>query len=143
MSTSDSELRLRHLDALQGVITRLGQNSFAIRGWSVTLVSAVFAVISTQGQRTHHLVLFALGPAWIFWILDAFYLRQERLYRSLYRAAARSLTDSTAASVAPFDMDTTPYRSSISSWPRTLSTPHVAAIPVLLTVLVIGYWFVS
>jgi len=35
-----NEDQRKHLELIQGVITRMAGNSFLIRGWSVTLVSA-------------------------------------------------------------------------------------------------------
>src|SRR6266704_4015267 len=113
MATED-DLRLRHLADVQAVIERLSQHSFVIRGWSVTLVSVVFAILSTRERTQSWPVLIALAPALVFWILDAHYLRQERLYRCLYLAAGRRLT-------------------------RTLFASHVLAIPAMLTVLIVTY----
>jgi len=39
----------KHLELIQAVITRMAGNSFLIRGWSVTLVSALFT--GSKGRR--------------------------------------------------------------------------------------------
>ena len=39
-----SEARVQHLELIQGVIGRMGQNSFLLKGWSVTLVTALIAL---------------------------------------------------------------------------------------------------
>ena len=36
----------KHLELIQGVITRLAQNSFLLKGWSVTLVAAILTLAS-------------------------------------------------------------------------------------------------
>jgi len=41
--TREEQLRMKHLDYVSAVIGRMSQSSFAIRGWSVTLVTVVFA----------------------------------------------------------------------------------------------------
>jgi hypothetical protein len=131
------DLRVRHLDTIQATISRLGQNSFTIRGWSVTLVSAVFALLTTQ-THTPQLLLLALVPTATFWGLDAYYLRQERLYRRLYTAAANHLNNPhTTPDITPFDMDTTQFRPTTPTWPQTLLTPTVAAIPGVLTLAIL------
>lgn len=136
--TTEDDLRLRHLDTLQGVVSRLSQNSFTIRGWSVTLTSAILAFGSTRGSSQGGLVILALVPAWIFWGLDAYYLRQERLFRQLHLAVARRLMDSASSpDVAPFDMRLEPFQHSVISWRRLLLVPHVAAIPGALTVITV------
>ena len=81
--TGENELRARHLEMLQQIIARMSQNSFTIRGWSITLVTAAFALLATQ-DLDRRVVLFALIPTWIFWGLDASYFRTERLFRALY-----------------------------------------------------------
>ncbi len=79
MTTVD---RLKHLELIQAVVTRVAGNSFLLRGWSVTLVGALLAVSAKETQ-----VLFAaltVFPTVAFAILDVYYLRQERMFRGLY-----------------------------------------------------------
>ena len=76
------EAKIAHLQMIQAVITRLSQNSFMIKGWAVTLVAALFALGATD---TNELFIYlAYFPSFMFWSLDAYHLRQERLYRKLY-----------------------------------------------------------
>ena len=72
----------KHLEMIQGVINRLSRNSFLLKGWSVTLFSALIA-LSTHNSNVN-LVYFAWIPITILWGLDAFFLRQEQLFRKLY-----------------------------------------------------------
>ncbi|MBU2610294.1 MAG: hypothetical protein KJ606_05035 [Chloroflexi bacterium] len=76
------EKKIKHLEMIQSVIDRMGNSSFLIKGWSITLVSAIF-VFAIQGEKKEFAFL-TLFPAVIFWFLDGFYLWQERLLRSLY-----------------------------------------------------------
>jgi hypothetical protein len=76
------EKKIKHLEMIQSVIERMGNNSFFIKGWSITLVSAIFVVAIQSKEKMF--ALWTLFPAIIFWLLDAFYLRQERLLRALY-----------------------------------------------------------
>jgi len=81
--TMDSETLRKYLfkevEIVQNVISRMGSNSFLIKGWAVTLIVASLIV---QGASYHHYV--ALLPWFVFWCLDAYFLRTERLYRKLY-----------------------------------------------------------
>ncbi|OLB81480.1 MAG: hypothetical protein AUI14_03125 [Actinobacteria bacterium 13_2_20CM_2_71_6] len=139
--TNDVELRLRHIELIQEVINRHAQNSFIVRGWSVTLVSAVFAVLVTQGGTARGLVLLAIAPTLIFWGLDAYFLWKERQFRRLFAAVARRLRDGDAAPDVPlFEMNTHPYRDHRGRMWRTLYVPAVAAVPVVLIVTVLTYW---
>ena len=64
----------------------MGLNSFLLKGWSVTLVAAIFALSAKQSDR--RFVLLAFFPIAVFWLLDAFFLHQEKLYRRLYEQVA-------------------------------------------------------
>ena len=78
----DSESKIKYLEMIQGVINRLANNSFMLKGWAVTLVAGIFVLASKDTDKLYLLVAFI--PAIFFWFLDSYYLRQERLYRSLY-----------------------------------------------------------
>ena len=68
---SEDELRLRHLDTIQSTVGRLSQHSFAVRGWSVTVVTVVLALVASRPGLTPDLVLLSRAPAMIFGGLDA------------------------------------------------------------------------
>ena len=76
------EKKLKHLEMIQGIINRLSTNSFLLKGWTVVLMSALFALAAADGRRMF--VLLACVPAFVFWGLDGFYLHEERVYRRLY-----------------------------------------------------------
>lgn len=71
-----------HLQMIQGVANRLSQNSFLLKGWSVGLLSALFALSATNSEV--NFVYLAIVPVSAFWILDAYFLYQERLFRQLF-----------------------------------------------------------
>jgi hypothetical protein len=75
--------RVKQLDLIQGVVNRLASNSFSVKGWSITLVAALFALAAKDANPLYSAI--AVLPAAFFWGLDAYYLRQERLFRGLYR----------------------------------------------------------
>lgn len=75
----------KYLDHLQAVIARHNSNSFMIKGWTITIATAIFAIAGTWKEPI--LALVALVPISVFWILDSFYLANERCFVSLYSAA--------------------------------------------------------
>jgi hypothetical protein len=75
-------MKEKHLEFTQGVINRMGQNSFLIKGWTVTLVSALFALAAKDANQKF--VVVAYFPTIAFWLLDSYYLYQERLFRNVY-----------------------------------------------------------
>lgn len=60
----------------------MAHNSFILKGWSVTLIIALFALFNEK--IGFELLIISGIPILIFWLLDSFYLSQERLYRALY-----------------------------------------------------------
>ena len=80
MDSNDN--KLKHLDYIQQDIARMASNSFLLKAWTVTLISALFALAAKDADKNY--VLVAFFPTGIFWFLDGYYLSQERLFRKLY-----------------------------------------------------------
>lgn len=78
--------KIKHLEFIQAVITRMNTNSFQMKGWMVAIVSAILALYAST--QNHYFVLVAILPTVIFWFLDAYYLWQERKFRGLYNDVA-------------------------------------------------------
>lgn len=76
-----SESKIRYLEMIQKIITRLASNSFILKSLSVTLISALFVVIFNKCESAIILVFIIIIS---FWLLDSYYLCQERKYRKLY-----------------------------------------------------------
>lgn len=69
---------------LQGIISRMGSNSFTLKALSATFGSAAVAVMTTVDEPPPYYAVAAIVPVLIFWLMDAQYLRYERAYRRLY-----------------------------------------------------------
>lgn len=85
------ENKIKHLEMIQGVINRMAGNSFALKGWAVTLVAGIFVLAEKDTDKLYFLVAYI--PVIIFWCLDSYYLLQERLYRSLYEKVRNTSVD--------------------------------------------------
>lgn len=72
-----------HLKIVEDVVTRLAANSFALKGWSVTVVAALLALSTAVTDRIAVMEV-SIVPLLMFWILDGYYLDQERRFRVLY-----------------------------------------------------------
>src|SRR5947208_1973405 len=96
--------KIKHLEMIQAVINRMANNSFLLKGWCVTLVAALVAL--AQKDTRVAFILIAYVPVLVFWILDAYYLWQERLFRKLYDHV-RGINDE---SQIDFSMNTSPFR---------------------------------
>lgn len=76
----------KHLDYLQAIITRHNTNSFMLKGWTITLLSALLAL--SGAIKEPNITLIALMPIIIFWCLDAFYLSNERCFIDLFNCSS-------------------------------------------------------
>ncbi|EDC4942131.1 hypothetical protein PT887_002010, partial [Campylobacter coli] len=62
---------------LQGIIKRMASNSLEIKKWTIALVVSALIL-----KFEHKYIAFI--PLIAFWILDSYYLRQEKLFRKKY-----------------------------------------------------------
>ncbi|MDD0976882.1 hypothetical protein [Pseudomonas fontis] len=76
------DAKLKHLEFVQGVVNRLSTNSFLLKGWSIILISALFALSAKDSDKGFALLAYIPGIA--FWGLDGYFLALERCYRRLY-----------------------------------------------------------
>ena len=86
------ESKLKHLELIQGVINRMAGNSFLLKGWSVTLISALFALAAKDSNQ--FFIYLAYFPCVTFWGLDGYFLWQERMYRKLYKKVSETAPES-------------------------------------------------
>lgn len=101
--------KLKHLEFIQGVINRLSTNSFLLKGWSVVLVSALFALSAADSDP--NFALLAYIPAVIFWMLDGYFLALERGYRGHYDRVRKKEPDG-----IDFSMDSDDLHGGFVGW---------------------------
>lgn len=106
-----SDNQIKHLEFIQNIITRMNSNSFQIKGWTITIVSALLALFASSEKKEVLYLFFAIAPTLIFWFLDTYYLQQERKFRGLYDDV-RTLPESENPQEdnTDFSMDTEKYK---------------------------------
>lgn len=72
----------KHFELIQAIITRMNSNSFQLKGWAITIVSALLALYASSSNVIY--IFIAIVPTILFWFLDSYYLQQERKFRGLY-----------------------------------------------------------
>jgi hypothetical protein len=113
------------LDHLQSIVGRLASNSFAIKGWAITL-GAAFLGFSIKDAYPS-IAWVGIVPIALFWYLDSYYLVEERQFRTKYQDAVsgeddyRVLFDKMPSS--PEDI----FRASITPSVALIYLPLVAA----------------
>ena len=130
---SGAETKIAHFQMIQAVITRMAGYSFMAKGWTVTLVTALFALAAANVNG--FFVYVAYLPAIMFWALDAYFLRQERLFRKLYDQV-RETKDGTV----DFSMNTHPFNVGTTwsvAWSRTLCLFHGTITTTIIVVMLV------
>ena len=79
-----TEKVVKHLEMTQSVINRLGRNSLLLKSWSMTILVAAMVLIARENLENRYFVLVLFLPVVGFWILDGYFLWQERLFRKVY-----------------------------------------------------------
>ena len=127
----------KHLEFIQGVVNRLAANSFQVKGWSVLLVSALFALTASGGSPA--LAWIALIPAVVFWGLDGYFLRQERLFRKLYdRVRLRKEAE------IDFSMSTVEVATQVDGWFKVSTSKTLLPFHGTVTAIaLVAAWVIS
>jgi hypothetical protein len=125
------EVLFHEVEVVQGIIGRLAGASFLIKGWSVTLIVAILALQNIAKQPWVTIV-----PILIFWFLDATFLHLEKRYRKLHQWVAQNRLETPDRL---FDLDTTRFRSQVSSPLRLMFSRTLLWFYVGSGVLVLAY----
>ncbi|MGN0716200.1 hypothetical protein [Treponema berlinense] len=96
-----SEEKIKYLEFIQNIVTRMNQNSFMIKGWTVAIVSALLAIYANKENKLF--ILISIFPVLIFMFLDSYYLWQERKFRHLYN---KVLEENESKQIKLFSMNT-------------------------------------
>lgn len=127
------ERKIKHLEFIQNVIARMNSNSFFIKGWGMTLVSALFAFAAKDANTNYVLIAYIILPA--FWVLDGFFVANERQYRKLYDEVRNKEED-----IIDFSMNASAFNSEENTWlmsvfSKTLLLYYGITIVVTLVVM--------
>lgn len=76
--------KIQYFEMIQNIISRMAKNSFSLKGWAITLVTGVFALVDKDANWSYFLISYI--PILLFWFLDAYYLQKERKFRVLYNS---------------------------------------------------------
>lgn len=113
MNNQFSNEQLKYLDYIQNTITRMNTNSFQLKGWAITLNTAILGIIISNNIK--ELIILAVLELFAFSYIDAYYLCLERKYRALYREVVEGAVDSRI-----FDMNINKF-DDIDVWSSYLS----------------------
>lgn len=125
--------KLKHLELVHNVIAKMNRNSFLIKGWMVTVVSALFA-LAVKNANVNYAVVSYIAIL-VFWVLDAFYLSQEGQYRALYDTVRAQNEED-----IDFSLDASSYNTGRNTWrsavfSRTLVVLYLLVFAITLIIL--------
>ncbi|HIP49138.1 MAG TPA: hypothetical protein EYG92_09270 [Lutibacter sp.] len=129
------EEKIKHLEFIQNIITRMNTNSFQIKGMTVTIVSALLAVYASEKEPTF--ILISIFPLMLFWFLDAYYLTQERKFRGLYN----DLLKGNKSELKTFEMRPDLYKKGKYSFWSVLFSKTIWTLYLITTVILIIIYF--
>ena len=131
--SKNEKILIEEVKVIQEIIKRMASNSFNLKTWTVALI-VVAILFRGDGKYSYA----AYIPLFAFWYLDAFYLRQERLFRKVHdwvlQYRPNNYDQLFNLNPARFDKDVAP----VIQIMFTISTlPFYGAVFFLLTIAVL------
>ena len=121
--------KLKHLEFIQNVIVRMNNESIQLKTWTILLVVGVLTLAEKQGSW--FIILCALLPTGLFWVLNRNVLKTERLYRKLYDIV-RTKDEK--------DIDFSMNTSHIIIESKSYNTVNGFYLPIMIALLIISCW---
>lgn len=103
------ENKRKHLEFIQLTITRMNVNSFLLKGWTITLIAALFALSAKDANANYVMIAYIVIPT--FWVLDGYFISIERRYRDIYNEVAKKTEDQ-----IDYNMDHTRFDKGERTW---------------------------
>jgi hypothetical protein len=129
--------QIKHLEFIQNSIIRMNSNSFQLKGWMITVVAALLAIYADSKNSVF--IAVAVFPVLLFWLLDAFYLQQERKFRGIYNDVAGISKGEGRQSILPFEIPLEKYNGGSYSYYSSFKSKTIAPLYGLISVfLIIG-----
>jgi hypothetical protein len=128
--------KIKHLEMIQMTISKFDNNSFLLRGWAVTLVTAAIALNTKQSDKSFFLIAYL--PIAVFWIFDGYFVSVKRRYLALYNHV-RKLPDKKI----DFSMDSKPFKKGKNTWKSGCFAhfPLVFYGTLLFLVIVVSFFY--
>ena len=124
----------KHLELIENIISRMANCSFLIKGWTLTIVAAVFGLAAKDSDIKFVIIAYVIIPC--FWFLDAFYLSKERQYRSLYDNVRNNTN-------TDFSMNSSEFNKGKNTWINSIfsKTLNLFYIPLICIIFVLMFVF--
>lgn len=130
------ENKYKHMDYIQAVISRMASNSFYLKGWNITIIAAIIALSLKESDWRIYGCALVLNV--IFWFLDSYYLKQEKLFRELYKKVSQESDDKKI----DFSMNTQEFNKNVPTIPHIM-IKNISITPLYLSISVVLILFIN
>ena len=135
----------KEIDLIQSCITRMAQNSFMVKGWFASIYAVILALLPEK------INLFLLCTALvavnlIFWYLDGFFLRTEKVYRKIYDWVLEVRPQNNRELM--YQLNPSKFNGKIEEvesvrevmWSKTLRRFYLIPLGIVVIVFIVKYW---
>jgi len=102
------DILLKEIDLIQNCIERMAKNSFVVKGWLISLLAVMLALLPEKFS-IKYLSIAGFLSIICFWYLDGFFLKTETLYRWKYEWVTKN-----RLSCDDYTFDLNPYN--VNMW---------------------------
>lgn len=133
----DKETLHKEIDLIQGVINRMANNSFLLKGWTVTIIVGVLALTKDKivTNDVTYFALILLIPLCVFWYLDALFLHKEKCYRELYKWVIENRPSSNEYK---YDLNYKRFENDVDSIAKIMRTSTIGVFYGIIALILIG-----
>lgn len=103
--------KIQHLIMIQGIINRMAMNSFALKGWTITLLTGLSVFAKDFGIWKYSSICILLTI--MFWYLDSYYLSKEKIFRDVYDRTRILLENDVDFSMKPTEEELTASKNQV------------------------------
>ncbi|TON57782.1 hypothetical protein CGH54_24170 [Vibrio parahaemolyticus] len=133
-----NDAEIKHLEFIQNIINRMNANSFQIKNWTITILTALLALFGSSNNKFFLFIAFL--PCLLFWFLDAYYLQQERIFRGIYNDVAK--LSKSPKTQRLFELNTSLYKGGDYSYVSSFFSITILKVYPILIILVLTLHFV-
>lgn len=125
--------RRQHLSFIQAIVTRMSQASSSSKTWLLPIITLTYGYAVTKEQ--FWVAVLGILAVFVFGLLDANYLKQERAFRKLYDKVA------SGGDIPTFSLNPSlagPAGSRVNYWPDWEDIRSWAVAPVYAPLILVG-----
>ncbi len=142
MENNKQTILHKEIDLIQDCIKRMANNSFLIKGWTVSLIAVVLALAKDKIDFIY-ICLILLVPVLGFWYLDTFFLRTEKMYRKMYEWV---ITNRLTSEERMYDLNPKNYESDVESTFKVMFSKTLRVffgLPTLMLIFIILFHLIK